>query len=110
MYSPSQIIKLQEQHIIKTFGSKEEDEVAGFFVFSHIRIRGYFRLVRKKKSYCENTKKPVTSFSSFDPNILSITRPDYKEIIECAQYNKSPILAEYLTNFLVLFGLVSHKK
>ncbi len=26
------------------FGSKEENEVAGFFVFSHIRMRGYIRL------------------------------------------------------------------
>ena len=26
------------------FGSREEEEVTGLFVFSHIRIRGYFRL------------------------------------------------------------------
>ncbi len=26
------------------FESTEEDDVAGFFVFSHIQIRGYFRL------------------------------------------------------------------
>ncbi len=26
------------------FGSNKEDEVAGFFVFSHISMRGYFRL------------------------------------------------------------------
>ena len=25
-------------------GSREESEVAGFFVFSHIRMMGYFRL------------------------------------------------------------------
>ncbi len=28
----------------KRIGSREEDEVAGFFVFSHIPMRGYFRL------------------------------------------------------------------
>ncbi len=29
---------------IRLIGSREEHEVAGFFAFSHIRIRGYFRL------------------------------------------------------------------
>ncbi len=28
----------------RKFGSREESEVAGFFVFSHIRMIGYFRL------------------------------------------------------------------
>ncbi len=28
------------------FGSREESEVVGFFVFSHKRIMGYFRLNR----------------------------------------------------------------
>ena len=28
----------------KIFGSWEESEVAGFFVFAHIRMKGYFRL------------------------------------------------------------------
>ncbi len=28
----------------KSTGSREEDEVAGFFVFSHIRMGGYLRL------------------------------------------------------------------
>ena len=28
----------------KKFGSSEEDEVSGFFVLSHLWIRGYFRL------------------------------------------------------------------
>ena len=27
----------------KDFGSREEDEVAGFLVFLHIQMRGYFR-------------------------------------------------------------------
>ena len=65
---------------------KEEDEVAGFFVFSHLWMRGNFRLGqvrvnefpagsenqphrarKKEKSYYENTKKSTTSFSSFVP-------------------------------------------
>ena len=29
---------------IKIFGSSEEDEVSGFFVLSHLWMRGYFRL------------------------------------------------------------------
>ena len=28
----------------KNLGSREESEFAGFFVFSHIQMRGYFRL------------------------------------------------------------------
>jgi len=28
----------------RNFGSREESEVAGFFVFSHIRMIGYFKL------------------------------------------------------------------
>ena len=28
----------------KGFGSREEDAVASFLVFSHVRMRGYFRL------------------------------------------------------------------
>ena len=30
-------------------GPREESEVAGFFVFSHLRIMGYFRLGRLVK-------------------------------------------------------------
>ena len=29
---------------LKKNGSMEESEVAGFFVFSHMRMKGYFRL------------------------------------------------------------------
>ncbi len=29
---------------IKIIGSSEEDEVSGFFVLSHLWMRGYFRL------------------------------------------------------------------
>ena len=35
---------LMVRFLISLFGSREEDEVAGFFLFSHIRMRGYFRL------------------------------------------------------------------
>ncbi len=35
---------LMVSFLISLFGSREEDEVAGFFLFSHIRMRGYFRL------------------------------------------------------------------
>ncbi len=31
-------------HNITKFGSREESEVAGFFIFSHIRMMDYFRL------------------------------------------------------------------
>ncbi len=43
----------------------EEDVVSGFFVLSHLWMRGEDE--KKEKSYCENTKKPATSFPSFDP-------------------------------------------
>ena len=29
---------------IRTVGSREDDKVSGFFVLSHLRMRGYFRL------------------------------------------------------------------
>ncbi len=80
------------------FGSREESEVGGFFVF-HIygcrlfQVRsGYVKVnecpaglehyprrvrapswgYKQEKSYCENTKKPATSDSSLDPNIFYI--------------------------------------
>ena len=31
--------------MIRIFGSREESEVAGFFIFLHIRMMGYFRLM-----------------------------------------------------------------
>ncbi len=31
------------RNVSKFLGSREESEVAGFFVFSHIRMMGYFR-------------------------------------------------------------------
>ncbi len=30
--------------LYKIMGSREEDEIAGYFVFSNIRMRGYYRL------------------------------------------------------------------
>ncbi len=30
--------------IFSNFGSREESEVAGFFIFSHVRMMGYLRL------------------------------------------------------------------
>ena len=36
--------KVVTYHNIKYFGSREEDEVSGFFVLSHLWMRGYFRL------------------------------------------------------------------
>ena len=44
----NEVQKLKEIHRImffyNIFGSKEEDEVASFFVYSPIRMRGYSRL------------------------------------------------------------------
>ena len=34
------------------------------------RIRALKKLKKKEKSNCENTKKPTTSFSSFDPKFF----------------------------------------
>ncbi len=50
-----------------------ESVVAGFFVFSPIRLMGYFRLcrvtVKEEKSYCENTNKPAIQVPTHDPLI-----------------------------------------
>ena len=40
------------QGYIKKTGSREEDEVSGFFVLSHILIRGYFRLSKVRVNEC----------------------------------------------------------
>ncbi len=47
---------------IKSIGSSEEDEVFNFFVLE----KGQ----KKEKGYCENTKKPATSFPSYNPKYL----------------------------------------
>ncbi len=39
-------------------GSREEDKVAGFFVFSYIRMRGYFRLDKVKVNECHVGLEP----------------------------------------------------
>ncbi len=59
-------------------GSREEDGVGGFFIFSHIRMsspQGWkispagleppADACKKEKSYCENTKNPATRFLTF---------------------------------------------
>ena len=43
------IRKIKEERI---FGSREESEVAGLFVFLHIRMMGYFRLVYLRENDC----------------------------------------------------------
>ncbi len=55
-------------------GSREESEISGFFVFSHIRMIGYFKLglepptgARNRRKATENTMKTATSNSSLDP-------------------------------------------
>ena len=61
------------------FGSREESKVSGFFVFSHIRMMGYVRLVYIRVNECPagleppvevRKEKPATSDSSLDPNIF----------------------------------------
>ncbi len=45
-----------------------ESEVAGFLVYSHIQNMGYFRRIRRN----ENTKKYVTSGSTYEPKALMV--------------------------------------
>ena len=37
-------ISISDENFLTIFESREESEVAGLFVFSHIRMMGYFRL------------------------------------------------------------------
>ncbi len=63
-------------NVIKITGPRVESEVAGFVVFSHIRMMGYFRLGYSRVEVCptgldvpagsRNTRK-ATSDSSHDP-------------------------------------------
>ncbi len=40
-------------------GSREESKVADFFVFSHIRMMGYFRLGYVRVNECPVGRKPI---------------------------------------------------
>ncbi len=67
--------------IIKKIRSREESEVAGFFVFSYIRMIGYFRsgsvrvnecsagARKRRKATVEKRRKHTSSDSSLDPKI-----------------------------------------
>ena len=60
---------------------KEESKVAGFFLFLHVRIMGYFRLISvpqgletvQWESYCD--KKKPTNSKSFLVALFSIFAP-----------------------------------
>ena len=77
----------RKQFYKKKIWVKGRIRIAGFFVFSHIRMMGYFRLdllrvnkcpaglenwPRGVRRNCENTKKLATTDSSLDPFILYI--------------------------------------
>ncbi len=93
---------------------------AGFFIFSHIRIRGYFRLgkgkkmspaglepphkgQKKEKSYYENSKKPATLIRIFCCSSISF-------ISSLFVYRNSILINTKNTeNLLVLNNRVSDK-
>ncbi len=60
--------------ITKDFGVKEESEVAVFFVFSHIRMMGYFRLGNVRGNECPAGLEPPAGARNMGKATVKIRR------------------------------------
>ncbi len=68
--------------IVKNNGSREESEVAGFFVFSHIQMMGYFRVGEIRVNECP---------TGLEIGPRRVTAPKYKLLlVTCTLIIESP--------------------